>query len=104
MINDEAHFSLYMLLCDNQYLYTGIALDPAARLLQHQTGKPYGAKYTRRFSQLELVYQVKVGSRAAAQQFEYYLKKCPRKKKMSIVTDQPSLDELLNILSINNQD
>lgn len=98
MSNDTAPYYLYILLCDKQVLYTGIALDPAARLIQHQTGRPHGAKFTRRFTQLELVYQVKIGSRAHAQKFEYYLKQCTRKKKFNIINIQPSVDELTGLL------
>lgn len=101
MSNEVPIYFLYILLCDNSVLYTGIALDPKARLKQHQTGRPYGAKFTRKFSQLELVYQVQVGSRSNAQKIEYHIKKCPRKDKLRLIKAQPNLEQLSNLLSLN---
>lgn len=47
-------WTLYMLLCGDGSLYTGITVDLEARLAQHRAGK--GAKYTRGRGPLELVY------------------------------------------------
>ncbi len=99
-MNDTESYYLYILCCDNTFLYTGIALDPLKRLKQHQAGKPHGAKYTRRFSHLELVYQVIIGNRSDAQKCEYYLKRCTKVKKESIIKDQPDKTGLFKILSL----
>ena len=99
-MNNEDIYSLYILLCDNEYLYTGIALDPSARLSQHQKGKPYGAKYTRRFSQLELVYQVQIGCRSDAQKLEYHIKKRTKKKKLALIKMNPNLQQLTKELNL----
>ncbi len=97
-MTDETDYHLYVLLCDQQVLYTGIAIDPIARLKQHQAGHPHGAKFTRRFKQLEIVYQVKVGSRAAAQSLEIKLKKLKPTAKRQIISKQYNLDQLTSVL------
>jgi putative endonuclease len=89
---------VYLLLCDHKVIYTGIAKDPEQRLKQHQAGAPHGAKFTRRFSLLELVYQVKVGGRSQASQFEYLIKKMPVKSKRTIINTQPDLQQLADWL------
>ena len=97
MIDDKDYY-LYMLLCDHNILYTGIAIDPEQRLKQHQQGHPQGAKFTRRFKQLEIVYQVKVGTRAAAQSLEIKVKKLNRRVKQHIIEKQLKLTPLKLIL------
>lgn len=87
-------YSLYILLCDEKILYTGIAQDPEARLIQHQSKKPPGAKFTRRFEKLEIVYQVEVGSRSEAQSLEFQVKKLSRKQKLRLIQSQHNLSGL----------
>ncbi|MEK7303835.1 MAG: GIY-YIG nuclease family protein, partial [Pseudomonadota bacterium] len=50
-----AEWIVYMLLCADQSLYTGVATDIEARLSTHNAGK--GAKYTRGRLPVKLVYQ-----------------------------------------------
>ncbi len=97
-MSDHKDYHLYILLCDQKTLYTGIAINPELRLKQHQQGHPYGAKFTRRFKQLKIVYRVKVGSRSAAQSLEIKLKKIDRKDKQAIIKKQPNLIELQLII------
>jgi|SRR5690554_4186370 len=94
----EARYSVYLLNCDNRCFYTGIAVDPQQRLEQHRSGKPPGAKFTRGFKNLELVFHVPVGNRSEAQTIEHFLKKMPKKSKQSIINSQPTLIELKAIL------
>ncbi|WP_223787048.1 GIY-YIG nuclease family protein [Marinicella meishanensis] len=86
-------YHLYLLLCDDSVLYTGIALDPIARLAQHRQGK--GAKAIRRFQQLKLVYQVEVGDKGLAQQLEYRIKQWPKSQKQALVDQPLALNALL---------
>ncbi len=97
-MTDKSNYHLYILLCDKKILYTGIAIDPELRLKQHQQGHPYGAKFTRRFKHLEIVYQVKIGNRSAAQSLEIKLKKLNRKAKQQIIEKQLKLTQLEQIL------
>lgn len=95
-------YSLYILLCDEKILYTGIAQDPEARLIQHQSKKPPGAKFTRRFKKLEIVYQVEVGSRSEAQSLEYHVKKLTRNQKLKLIKAQLNLRELREVMDLTN--
>ncbi len=97
-MSDDQAFHLYILLCDQTVLYTGIAIDPAERLKQHQAGAPYGAKFTRRFRDLKIVYQIKVGERSLAQSLEIKLKKLSRPQKQHIIQQQPKLGQLQALL------
>jgi len=96
-------YHLYVLRCDQRILYTGIAIDPEARLLQHQAGPPLGAKFTRRFKQLELLYQVKIGNRSEAQSVELAFKKLPRKEKLAVITAQLNRTKLFHKLLIKGE-
>ena len=96
----EPVYYLYLLHCDNDVLYTGIALNPDERLKQHQSKKPPGAKFTRRFKQIELVYQVTVGNRSQAQNLEYHVKRLNKKNKFQVVEQQLSLVELQQLLGL----
>lgn len=81
-------------------LYTGIAINPTERLQQHRSKKSPGAKFTRRFNELSLVYQVQVGSRSQAQRIEYHLRKKSRQDKLAIISHQFNLKQLLKTLAL----
>jgi len=74
---------VYLLECADGSLYTGIAVDVAARLITHQSGK--GARYTRSHKPLRLIASAPVGSRSAALKAELALKRLPKDKKFSAV-------------------
>jgi putative endonuclease len=75
-------WSVYLLQCGDGTLYCGIALDVAARLVQHQTGK--GAKYTRGRGPLALVYREACGTKTEALRRERVIKRMPRAKKAAL--------------------
>ncbi|MBK7294433.1 MAG: GIY-YIG nuclease family protein [Holophagaceae bacterium] len=75
-------WSVYLLQCGDGTLYCGIALDVAARLVQHQTGK--GAKYTRGRGPLALVYREACGTKTEALRRERAIKRMPRAKKAAL--------------------
>lgn len=74
---------MYILRCGDGTLYTGIAVDVAARLAQHRAGA--GAKYTRGREPLELVYQEAAPSRSGAARREAAIKRCSREAKLRLV-------------------
>ena len=74
---------VYILRCGDGTLYTGIAVDVAARLAQHQAGK--GARYTRGRGPVELVYQEAAGNRSSASRREAAIKRIPRRDKLLLV-------------------
>lgn len=78
-----AEWYVYMLLCADQSLYTGVATDVAARLSTHNAGK--GAKYTRGRLPVKLVYQEAAAGRGAALQREIAIKRLPVAAKRRLI-------------------
>ncbi len=76
---------MYLLRCADGTLYCGIAVDPEARLRQHETGK--GARYTRGRGPLALVYQEACGSRSEALRREAAIKRMDRAAKLALIRD-----------------
>ena len=64
---------LYIIECADGALYTGIALDPAARFAQHCAGK--GAKYTRANPPVRLIGTIAYPDRSSATKAEIAFKK-----------------------------
>lgn len=78
-----AEWYVYMLLCADQSLYTGVATDIDARVATHNAGK--GAKYTRGRLPVKLVYQERVGARGAALSREHAIKRMRRTAKRQLI-------------------
>ncbi|MEK7759483.1 MAG: GIY-YIG nuclease family protein [Pseudomonadota bacterium] len=79
-----AEWIVYMLLCADQSLYTGVATDIEARLSTHNAGK--GAKYTRGRLPVKLVYQEAVTGRGAALKREHAIKRMPVAAKRRLIS------------------
>jgi putative endonuclease len=78
---------VYMVTCRDQSLYTGISLDPAQRVEEHNHS-PRGARYTRTRRPVTLVYSEAVESRAAALQREIAIKRLSRQAKLALIRKQ----------------
>lgn len=76
-------YFLYILLCKNNKLYTGIAVDPEARFELHKSGK--GAKYTQRNKPVKIVYTEKFKTRSGALKREVQIKGWVRSKKDKLI-------------------
>lgn len=76
-------FYVYMVRCKNRALYTGTARNLKERIFQHNNGT--GAKYTRAFGPVKLMWSVKVKNRSLACRIESKIKKLDRKKKLALV-------------------
>ena len=87
-------WSVYLVRCSDDSLYTGIALDVERRLEEHREGKR-GAKYLRGRSPLELVMSREVGDKGLALKVEIRVKKLSRKAKENLVREPAELDELV---------
>ncbi len=74
---------VYILLCGDNSLYTGITNDVLKRLDKHQKGK--GAKYTRGRGPLELVYVKEMVNKSSALKEEYRIKQLSKKKKLELI-------------------
>ena len=78
-------FSLYILECADGSLYTGIAVDVARRLAQHNGDKPKGARYTSARRPVRLVYEARFASRSEASKEEIRIKRLTREQKQALV-------------------
>ncbi|MDH3746651.1 MAG: GIY-YIG nuclease family protein [Gammaproteobacteria bacterium] len=86
-------YSLYILQCADDSLYTGIARDVQNRIGEHQSGSK-GAKYLRGRTPFKLVFEQLVGTRSAAQSLEHRIKKLSKAKKLALIAGRLSIDHL----------
>ena len=93
-MSDTSSYSLYILRCKDGSLYTGIAIDVARRLLEHEDSKR-GAKYLRGRGPLQLVFEAALGDRSAATRAEYRVKQLDRSQKEALVAGRVTLEECL---------
>ena len=87
-------WSLYLVRTRDGALYTGIALDVAKRVAEHEAGKR-GAKALRGRGPLELVYRTDVGDRGLTQGLEHRVKRLAKVDKEQLVRSAPSGRELI---------
>jgi predicted GIY-YIG superfamily endonuclease len=80
-------WAVYILLCGDGSLYTGIAKDVQARVKQHGEGR--GAAYTRTRLPVKLLYQQKSLTHSEALIREAQIKAMPRSKKEEIILGDP---------------
>ncbi len=80
-------YSVYILKCCDNTLYTGIAKDVQKRLDEHNSSK-LAAKYTRGRRPLELVYQQEFATRSEALKSEFAIKKLTRAQKLRLIHSQ----------------
>lgn len=74
---------VYILLCNDNTLYTGWTVDLDKRITRHNTGK--ASKYTRGRLPVELVYFEEFEDRIHAQKREYAIKQLKRKEKLKLI-------------------
>jgi putative endonuclease len=74
---------VYLLECEGNSLYCGIALDVQARFAQHTSGT--GAAYTRSHKPLRVACAVEFESRSLALKAEIQVKKMPKGRKLSFL-------------------
>jgi len=82
----EATWSVYIILCSDDSLYTGITTDPARRLRQHAAGR--GAKYFRGRKPVQMVYLEDEHSRSSASRRECLIKAMTRAEKAWLIAQQ----------------
>lgn len=74
---------VYILLCSDNSLYTGISPDPDKRFLEHRAGR--GGRYTRSHKPVRVVYVDRCPSKSAALKREAQIKSWKREKKIRIL-------------------
>jgi len=74
---------VYILRCGDGSLYTGSAVDPAARLLLHQAGR--GSRYTRTHLPVTLLWSREFPTWGDALREEHRIKKLSRAEKEALL-------------------
>ncbi len=78
-------WNVYVVRCSDGSLYTGIALDVARRVTEHNSDDVLAARYTRGRHPVMLVYQEKCDTRSAAGKREYEIKQMGKKEKLMLI-------------------
>ena len=79
-------WTVYILRCSDDSLYTGITKDLSRRLSEHNQDNDKGARYTRGRRPVELVYQEFHLDRSDASKREYQIKHLSRSQKLSLLS------------------
>ena len=87
-------WSVYIIRCGDNSLYTGISNNVAKRFAVHQSGGTAAAKYTRCRHPLKLVFSQEVGTKSEASRIEYRIKQLPKGTKECLVRGMTSLSNL----------
>ena len=80
----KTSYYLYILKCADKTLYTGITVDLARRIREHNSSK-LGAKYTRARRPVKLVYSRKFRNRSLASIAESRIKSLNRGGKLALI-------------------
>ena len=85
---------VYIVRCEDDSLYTGIARDINRRIQEHYYKKKQGAKYTksRRIKSLEMVWKTQEWSHAA--KLEYRIKQLKKRSKEELIRHPERVNEL----------
>lgn len=78
---------VYLIECTDGSIYTGVAIDVAARYAVHASGK--GARYTRSHPPTRLLAQIAYPDRSSALKAEYRIKQLSAQEKRTLC-DAPS--------------
>ena len=85
MPTDERPWFVYLIECRNGSIYTGIAIDVAARYAAHAAGK--GARYTRAHPPHKLLAAIAYPDRASALKEEYRIKRLTPENKRKLAEE-----------------
>ena len=86
------HF-VYMLRCAGNRIYTGYAVDVAARFEEHRTGR--GAKFTKAFPPEKILRQFELPNKEYALRMEARIKKLPTPQKEQLAQGDGGLEQTL---------
>lgn len=81
----QGGWSVYILRCADDTLYTGVARDVVRRVREHNSGGRLAASYTRGRRPVVLMYQEAAESRSAALRREYQIKRMTRRDKLNLL-------------------
>ncbi|HEY9844530.1 MAG TPA: GIY-YIG nuclease family protein [Candidatus Obscuribacterales bacterium] len=85
-------YTVYILRCGDDSLYTGLTTDIARRLAEHAGAGPKAARYTRRRQPVELVWQsAPLPDRSSATSLEKRIQNMTRRQKLLWIAQNPEL-------------
>ncbi len=76
-------YYVYIILCKDKSLYTGITTDVSRRLSEHIKG--LGGHYTRSHGAVKVVYKERKKNRSTASKREAQIKKLSRQQKQELI-------------------
>lgn len=88
MVYNNGMWFVYILLCDDGSLYTGISDNPERRLVDHQNGK--GARYTRLHKPIRIIYKEELSTKSEALKREIEIKSWSRAQKIQTLDLKPA--------------
>lgn len=88
-MNGLENWSVYIILCDDGSLYTGVSTDVERRMREH-AGTPRGAKYFSGRKPLKVVYREAGHTRSSAARREAAIKKLSREAKLGLQGNLPA--------------
>lgn len=80
-----------MVRCADGSLYTGIAMDVARRIEEHNSNNVLAANYTRARRPVTLVYREAAATRSVAAKREYQIKQMSRQAKETLIAEAESM-------------
>ncbi len=81
----DSNWTVYILRCADDTLYTGITTDIKRRLYEHNNDNSKAAQYTKSRRPVNLVFQETFPNRSLASQREYQIKKFSRTQKFELI-------------------
>lgn len=84
----SGEWTLYLIECRDGSIYTGIAVDIAARYAAHAAGK--GARYTRMHPPARLLATIAYPDHSSALKAEYRIKQLSAAEKRAFVSELPT--------------
>ena len=92
-------WNVYIVRCADGTLYTGVAIDVARRVAEHngvrangvRAVRETGARYTRARRPVKLVYREAAANRSAACKREYRIKQLTRREKLALISAAPRI-------------
>ncbi len=90
----KINWQVYIIICSDSSLYTGITTDVERRLSQHKSGR--GAKYFRGRQPVQLIYLESGHNLSTAIRKEASIKKMKRIKKCVLISSDTN--EIKNVL------
>lgn len=79
-------YYLYLLICEDGSLYTGVTNNLAQRFQKHVSNK--GSRYVRSRHPVAIIYSERFRSKSCVLKREAEIKKLPRARKLALINSQ----------------